>query len=63
MELKDLIVLVSIKVSDVLGNDIATIDNEEKPAGGYELEFDGIQLSSGIYFYRLQDNGFTQIKK
>ena len=54
---------VTIKVYDVLGNEIATLVNEEKPAGSYEVEFDATQLSSGIYFYRLQANEFTQIKK
>src|SRR5690606_24928583 len=41
---------VTLKVYDVLGNEIATLVNEEKPAGIYEVEFDGSMLSSGIYF-------------
>ena len=50
---------VLIKVYDVLGNEIATLVNEEKPAGTYEVEFDGNSgevrnLPSGVYFYRLQ---------
>ena len=45
--------LVTVKVYDVLGNEIATLVNEEKPAGSYEVEFDGTGLSSGIYFYQL----------
>jgi len=44
----------TLKVYDVLGNEIATLFNEEKPAGIYEIEFDGSNLSSGIYFYKLQ---------
>jgi len=45
---------ITIKIYDVLGNEIATIVNEEKPAGSYEVEFDGDGLTSGIYFFRLQ---------
>jgi hypothetical protein len=54
---------VTIKVYDVLGNEIATLVNEEKPAGSYEIEFsatggsasggDAYNLTSGIYFYQL----------
>ncbi len=45
---------VSLKVYDVLGNEVTTLVNEEKPAGDYEVIFDASGLSSGIYFYRLQ---------
>ncbi|HAB53724.1 MAG TPA: hypothetical protein DCE80_16370, partial [Ignavibacteriales bacterium] len=47
---------VQIKVYDVLGKEVATLVNEEKHEGKYEVEFrtDGLHLSSGIYFYRLQ---------
>jgi len=44
---------VSLKVYDVLGNEIAILVNEEKSAGNYEVEFDATTLTSGIYFYRL----------
>ena len=44
---------VSLKVYDVLGNEVKTLVNENKPAGSYEVEFDGSNLPSGIYFYRL----------
>jgi len=58
---------VSIKVYDVLGNEIATLVNEEKPAGTYEVEFSTIggatDLPSGIYFYRLQAGSFIETKK
>jgi len=49
---------VSLKVYDVLGNEVTTLVNKEQPAGEYEVEFsakggDGYSLSSGIYFYVL----------
>ena len=43
---------VKLKVFDLLGNEIATLVNEEKQKGNYEIEFDGTRLSSGIYFYQ-----------
>jgi len=54
---------VSIKVYDVLGNEITTLVNEEKPAGSYEIEFDATGLPSGIYFYKLQTDGYVEIRK
>jgi hypothetical protein len=54
---------VSLKVYDVLGNEIATLINEEKPAGEYEIEFDGSEFPSGIYFYQLKAGDFIKIQK
>jgi hypothetical protein len=54
---------VTLKVYDVLGNEIATLVNEEKPAGSYEVEFDAKDLTSGIYFYQLRAGEFSQTKK
>jgi hypothetical protein len=59
---------VSLKVYDVLGNEVATLVNEEKPAGAYEVEFniysgEGRNLSSGVYFYQLKANSFVETKK
>jgi hypothetical protein len=45
---------VSLKVYDVLGNEVAVLINEEKTAGDYEVEFLAKGIPSGIYFYRLQ---------
>jgi photosystem II stability/assembly factor-like uncharacterized protein len=53
----------SLKVYDVLGNEVATLVDEYKPAGSYEIDFDASQLSSGIYFYRLQSGNFVETKK
>jgi hypothetical protein len=53
----------SLKVYDVLGNEIASLVHEIKPAGSYEIEFDGSKLSSGVYFYQLKASEFIETKK
>jgi hypothetical protein len=56
-----------LKVYDDLGNQVATILNEELPAGEYEVEFStssvNHQSSSGIYFYQLRAGNFVETKK
>jgi len=54
---------VQIKVYDVLGNEVTTLINEEKPAGEYEVEFNGSNLPSGIYFYQLKAGEFVETKE
>lgn len=54
---------LSLKVFDVLGNEVAILVNEEKPAGSYEVKFDGNDLSSGIYIYQLRAGDFISTKK
>jgi len=54
---------ITLKLFDVLGSEIATLVNEEKPIGNYEVEFNGSKLTSGIYFYRLQAGNFIETKK
>ncbi|GAB6283000.1 MAG: hypothetical protein STSR0008_17540 [Ignavibacterium sp.] len=54
---------VSLKVYDVLGKEVATLVNEEKPAGTYKVTFDAGKLSSGVYFYKLQTGNFVETKK
>ncbi|HSW54362.1 MAG TPA: PQQ-binding-like beta-propeller repeat protein [Ignavibacteriaceae bacterium] len=54
---------VTLKIYDVLGNEVGTLVNEEKPAGSFEVEFEAAELSSGIYFYTLQSGSFIQTKK
>jgi hypothetical protein len=54
---------IVIKVSDILGNEIETLVNEEKPIGTYELTWNAASLSSGIYFYQLQAGEFMQTRK
>ena len=54
---------VTLKVYDILGNEIETLANEEKPAGEYEVTLDAVNLPSGVYFYRLQAGSFVKTKK
>ena len=55
--------LVTIKVYDVLGNEIETLVNEEKNAGSYKVDFNGSALTSGIYYYRIITGNFSQTRK
>jgi photosystem II stability/assembly factor-like uncharacterized protein len=55
--------LVSIKIYDLLGKEIKTLVSEEKSAGNYSVQFNGSNLSSGIYFYRMQSGNHMQTKK
>ncbi|MCH7774465.1 MAG: T9SS type A sorting domain-containing protein [Bacteroidetes bacterium] len=57
------LIYVTLKVFDVLGQEIITLINEEKSAGRYEIEFDATALPSGIYFYKLQSENFVETKK
>jgi len=54
---------VTLKIYDVLGNEVASLINEEKPAGNYEVEFNATNLSSGIYYYKLVAGDFIDVKK
>jgi hypothetical protein len=53
----------TLKVYDVLGNEIATLVDEYKTAGKYEAEFNASGLSSGVYIYKIQAGGFVDTKK
>lgn len=55
--------LVSLKVFDVLGNEVAELVNEMKPEGHYEVEFNANNLPSGMYLYKLEVGKFTSVKK
>ena len=54
---------VNLKVYDVHGNKIATLISEQKTAGEYEIEFDGSELTSGVYFYQLKTGSYIETKK
>jgi len=58
----------TLKVFDILGNEIATLVNEELPPGEYEVEFNSMRLinqapASGVYFYKLDVNSYSETKK
>jgi len=55
--------LVRLKVYNTLGEEVAALVNEEKPAGNYSVRFDGSSLPSGVYIYRLTAGNYTAAKK
>jgi hypothetical protein len=55
--------LVTLKVYNLLGQEVATLVNNEQVGGVYEVNFDAAALSSGIYFYTLDAKNFTSTKK
>lgn len=54
---------VSLKVYDILGNEVASLVNSEKPAGVYKVEWNANGFTSGIYFYQLHTEGYVETKK
>ena len=53
---------VRITIFDILGRELKTLLNEQKEPGYYEINFDGSNYSSGVYFYRINAGSFTSIK-
>ena len=54
---------VTLKVYDVTGREVASLVNENKPAGRYSVSFNGNKFASGVYFYVLRSSSFVQTKK
>jgi hypothetical protein len=54
---------VRLTIYDALGKEIGSLVNEELKPGSYEVEFDGSNYPSGVYFYRLRAGDYTQTKK
>ena len=54
---------VTLKVYDIIGNEITTLVNETRSAGKYEVRFDASELSNGVYFYTVNTDNFTSTKK
>jgi hypothetical protein len=50
-------------VYDILGREIATLVNEKKPAGNYEVNFNAAKFPTGVYFYRISVGDFVKTKK
>jgi len=55
--------IINLKVYDALGNEVATLVNEEKSPGNYEVEWNASGFASGVYFYRLKAGDFNSVKK
>lgn len=54
---------VTLKVYDIIGNEIATLVNEEKAAGRYDINFDASNQSSGVYLYSITAGNYNEVKK
>jgi hypothetical protein len=54
---------VTLKIYDILGREVATLVNEKINAGKHEVIFDGSNLPSGVYFYRLKTERYVNTKK
>jgi len=54
---------VTIKIFDILGKEIETLVYRKQTAGTYDVEWNASEFSSGIYFYRLTTDGFSEVKK
>ena len=54
---------IIVKIFDILGNEIETLVNEEKPSGSYDLTWNATGLPSGVYFYQLRAGGYVKTKK
>lgn len=52
-----------MKVFDVLGKEVAELVNEIKSAGSYSVNFNAVNVPSGVYFYTLKAGGFVETKK
>jgi hypothetical protein len=55
--------MVTLKVYNILGKEVATLVKEERSAGSYEVEFDASSLPSGVYFYQLKAGSFIKTNK
>jgi len=54
---------VTLKIFDMLGNEVRTLVNEQKAMGRYTVQFDASSLASGMYVYQLRVNDYTSTKK
>jgi len=54
---------VSLKIYDILGNEVAALVNENLSPGSYQVQWDGNAFSSGVYYYKLETNTFSETKK
>jgi hypothetical protein len=55
--------LVTLKIYDILGREISTLVNDVKNPGFYTVDFDASSFGSGVYFYKIIANDFTDVKR
>ena len=55
--------LIKLIIYDALGREVQTLVNEQLSPGTYQADFDGTNLSSGIYYYKLESADYTETKK
>jgi photosystem II stability/assembly factor-like uncharacterized protein len=55
--------MVTLKIYDIIGSEVATLVNENLNAGSYNIDWNASSLSSGVYFYRIQSGNFVETKK
>ncbi|MBP9582503.1 MAG: T9SS type A sorting domain-containing protein [Ignavibacterium sp.] len=55
--------IVTLKIYDILGSEVATLVNEQKAAGKYEINFNASNFASGVYIYKIQAGSFNSSKK
>ena len=55
--------LVTLKIYDILGKEVATLVNSEQQSGRYEVNFNATNLASGVYLYRIKVNDYVAVKK
>jgi hypothetical protein len=55
--------MVTLKVYDILGSEVATLVNEQKAAGRFEVNFDASRFASGVYIYKITSGGYVSSKK
>jgi hypothetical protein len=56
-------IFVSLKIYNVLGQEVGTLVHQQQRAGSYSVTFDASHLPSGVYFYRLEAGSYTNMKK
>jgi hypothetical protein len=54
---------VSLKIYNLIGQEVATIANENMPAGSYSKMWNALSMSGGVYYYRLQAGAYSETKK
>ncbi|MDQ3019077.1 MAG: T9SS type A sorting domain-containing protein [Bacteroidota bacterium] len=54
---------INLEVSDFLGKQVTTLVNQKQSPGIYEVEFNGSNLGSGVYYYKIESENFSEVRK